>query len=101
MTSGEVGLATRVASAAEAARVAAANAEAALAAAAAAAAKRAAEQQELLNILALIPKIGDLTLSLGETTKALYSNKCVKGKSIKYVKSGAKCPKGYVLYKKR
>jgi hypothetical protein len=65
------------------------------------AAKRAAEQQELLNILALIPKIGELTLSLGETTKALYSNKCVKGKSIKYVKSGAKCPKGYALYKKK
>ena len=63
------------------------------------AAKRAAEQQELLNILALIPKIGELTLSLGETTKALYSTKCVKGKTIKYINKGSKCPKGYVKKK--
>ena len=63
------------------------------------AAKRAAEQQELLNILALIPKIGELTLSLGETTKTLYSTKCVKGKTTKFVKYGAKCPKGYVKKK--
>ena len=38
---------------------------AAVAAAAAAAAKRAAEQKELTEILALIPKIAELTLSLG------------------------------------
>jgi uncharacterized repeat protein (TIGR02543 family) len=60
------------------------------------AAKRAAEQKELMEILALIPKIGELTLSLGETTKALYSTKCVKGKATKYVKKGSKCPKGFV-----
>jgi hypothetical protein len=60
------------------------------------AAKRAAEQQELINILALIPKIGELTLSLGEATKSLYSTKCVKGKTTKYVNKGSKCPKGYV-----
>ena len=71
----------------EAARVAAANAEAA---------RKAKEQRELTEILALIPKIGELTLSLGETTKSLYSTKCVKGKTIKYVKYGAKCPKGYL-----
>ena len=59
------------------------------------AAKRAAEQRELIEILALIPKIGELTLSLGETTKALYSTKCVKGKTTKYVKKGSKCPKGF------
>jgi hypothetical protein len=83
--------------AAEAARVAAANAEAArVAAANAEAARKAKEQQKLTEILALIPKIGELTLSLGETTKSLYSTKCVKGKTTKYVKSGAKCPKGYV-----
>jgi hypothetical protein len=80
--------------------VAAANAEAArVAAAAAEAAKKAKEQQELREILALIPSIGELTLSLGETTKSLYSTKCVKGKTTKYVKYGAKCPKGYVKKK--
>ena len=59
------------------------------------AARRAREQQELIDILALIPKIGELTLSLGETTKSLYSTKCVKGKTTKCVKKGSKCPKGY------
>jgi hypothetical protein len=82
--------------AAEAARVAAANAEAArVAAANAEAARKAKEQKELTEILAIIPKIGELTLGLGETTKSLYSTKCVKGKTTKYVKYGAKCPKGY------
>jgi ubiquitin len=74
------------AQAAEAARVAAANAEAA---------RKAKEQKELMEILALIPSIGQLTLSLGEATKSLYSTKCVKGKTIKYVNKGSKCPKGY------
>ena len=74
---------------------------AALAAAAAAAAKRAAEQKELTELLALIPEIAKLSLELGETTKSLYQQKCVKGKHVKYVKNGAKCPKGYVLYKKK
>ena len=73
--------------AAEAARVAAANAEAA---------RKAKEQRELTEILALIPKIGELTLSLGEATKSLYSTKCVRGKTTKYVNKGSKCPKGYV-----
>ena len=74
---------------------------AAVAAAAAAAAKRAAEQKELTELLALIPKIAELTLSLGETTQSLYKQKCVKGKHVKYVKNGSKCPKGYVIYKKK
>jgi hypothetical protein len=52
-----------------------------------------------MNILALIPKIGELTLSLGETTKALYATKCVKGKTTKYVNKGSKCPKGYAKKK--
>jgi hypothetical protein len=73
---------------------------AAIAAAAAASAKRAAEQKELTELLALIPEIAKMSLALGETTKSLYEQKCVKGKSIKYVKIGAKCPKGYVIYKK-
>jgi uncharacterized delta-60 repeat protein len=82
--------------AAEAARVAAANAEAArVAAANAEAVRKAKEQKELTEILAIIPKIAELTLGLGETTKSLYSTKCVKGKTTKYVKYGAKCPKGY------
>lgn len=65
-------------------------------AAAAQAARLAREQQELINILTLIPKLGELSLSLGETTKSLYSTKCVKGKTTKFVKKGAKCPKGFV-----
>ena len=79
--------------AAEVARLAAI--EAARVAAAAEAAKKAKEQKELTEILAIIPKIAELTLGLGETTKSLYSTKCVKGKTSKYVKYGAKCPKGY------
>jgi len=63
------------------------------------AARKVKERQELISILALIPKIGELTLSLGETTKALYSTKCVRGKTIKYVNKGSKCPKGYVKRK--
>jgi hypothetical protein len=98
MTSGVIGLSARTAAAAnaetarvaEAARVAAANAEAA---------RKAKEQRELTEILALIPSIGELTLSLGETTKSLYSTKCVKGKTVKYVNKGSKCPKGYVKKK--
>jgi len=74
----------------EVARVAAVQAEAA---------RKARENKELTEILALIPKIGELTLSLGETTKSLYSTKCVKGKSTKFVKNGAKCPKGFVKRK--
>jgi hypothetical protein len=73
----------------------AAAAEAARVAAAAEAARKAKEQKELTEILAIIPKIAELTLGLGETTKSLYSTKCVKGKTTKYVKYGAKCPKGY------
>jgi hypothetical protein len=69
------------------------------AAAQAEAARKAREQKELTEILALIPKIAELTLSLGETTKSLYSTKCVKGKSTRYVKKGAKCPKGFVRKK--
>jgi 4-hydroxyphenylpyruvate dioxygenase-like putative hemolysin len=72
---------------------------AAQAAAQAEAARKAREQQELIEILALIPKIGELTLSLGETTKSLYSTKCVKGKTTKYVKYGVKCPKGFAKKK--
>ena len=76
--------------AAETARVTAA------AAAAAQAARLAKEQQELREILAIIPKIGELTLGIGEVTKSLTSTKCVKGKTTRFVKKGAKCPRGFV-----
>jgi hypothetical protein len=102
MTSGVIGLAARISAAAnaEAARVAAANAEAVrVAAANTEAARKAKEQKELTEILALIPKIGELALSLGETTKSLSSTKCVKAKQVRYVKKGAKCPKGFVRKK--
>jgi hypothetical protein len=68
---------------------------AAQAAAQAEAARKAKEQQELKEILALIPKLGELTLSIGETTKSLYSAKCVKGKTTKFVNKGAKCSRGF------
>jgi hypothetical protein len=76
--------------AAETARVTAA------AAAAAQAARLAREQKELTEIMAMIPKLGELTLSLGEVTRSLTSTQCVKGKTLKNVKRGAKCPKGFV-----
>ena len=85
--------ATEAARVAEVARLAAV--EAARVAAANTAAEAAKKQKELTEILAIIPKIAELTLGLGETTKSLYSTKCVKGKTTKYVKYGAKCPKGY------
>jgi hypothetical protein len=83
--------------AAEAARVAAAAAEAArVAAAAAEAAKKAKEQKELTELLSVIPSIAGLALNLGDLTNSLLTTKCVKGKAVKNVKKGAKCPKGYV-----
>ena len=76
----------------EAARVAAAAAEATRVAAA-------KQQKELLEILSIIPELGKLSLNIGETSKALTGHKCVKGKTVKYVYKGAKCPKGYVKKK--
>ena len=66
---------------------------------AAAIAKKAKEQKELTEILGLIPELGQLSLNIGETTKALTGQKCSKGKTIKYVFKGEKCPKGYVKRK--
>jgi uncharacterized delta-60 repeat protein len=68
--------------AAEAARVAAAK-----------------QQKELLEILSLLPELGKISVNIGETSKALTGTKCVKGKTIKYVYKGAKCPKGFVKKK--
>ena len=85
-------------SAAEAARIAAA-AEAARIAAAAEAAKKAKEQKELTELLSVIPSIAGLALNVGDLANSLLTTKCVKGKVIKYVYKGAKCPKGYVKKK--
>jgi hypothetical protein len=81
---------TSEAAAAEAARVAAANA----------AAEAAKKQKELTELLSVIPSIAGLTLNLGDLTNTLLlKQKCVKGTKTKYVKKGAKCPKGYVRKK--
>jgi len=63
------------------------------------AARLAREQEELTEIMAMIPKIGELTLSLGEVTRSLTSTQCVKGKTTKIVNKGSKCPKGFVKKK--
>ena len=62
---------------------------------AAAAAKKAKEQKALTELLSVIPSIAGLALNIGDLTNSLLSTKCVKGKTIKHVKKGAKCPKGY------
>jgi uncharacterized delta-60 repeat protein len=80
--------------AAEVARVAAAKATAE-----ADAAKKAKEQKELTELLSVIPSIAGLALNLGDLTNSLLTTKCVKGKTVKNVKKGAKCPKGYVKKK--
>ena len=86
--------AARVA-AVEAARVAAVNA-----AVAAAAAKRVAEQKEMSELLAVLPSIAGLALSIGDLTNSLLvKQKCVNGKKTKTVSYGSKCPKGFVKRK--
>jgi hypothetical protein len=78
------------AAAAEAARVAAANT----------AADAAKKQKELTELLSVIPSIAGLALNLGDLTNTLLlKQKCAKGTKTKYVKKGAKCPKGYVRKK--
>jgi uncharacterized delta-60 repeat protein len=80
--------------AAEVARVAAAKATAE-----ADAAKKAKEQRELTELLSVIPSIAGLSLNLGDLANSLLTTTCVKGKTVKNVKKGAKCPKGYVKKK--
>jgi hypothetical protein len=50
-------------------------------------------------LLSVIPSIAGLALNIGDLTNSLLTTKCVKGKTIKNVKKGAKCPKGYVKKK--
>lgn len=62
---------------------------------AAAAAKR-KEDQELREILSLVPSIAGLAQGVaGLGNSLLFPKKCVKGKLVKKVKASAKCPKGY------
>jgi hypothetical protein len=62
---------------------------------AAAAAKR-KQDQELREILSLVPSIAGLAQGVaGLGNSLLLPKKCVKGKLVKNVKAGAKCPKGY------
>jgi hypothetical protein len=89
--------AARIAAIAEAARIAAIAEAARQAAAATAVAAR--QQKELTEILSIIPSLGRLSFNLGETTKALTLQKCVKNKQLKYVKKNSKCPKGFVKKK--
>jgi hypothetical protein len=63
--------------------------------AAAAAAEAARKQRELTELLSVIPSIAGLALSIGDLTNSLLLTKCVKGKTVKNVKKGAKCPKGF------
>jgi len=77
----------------------AATAEAARVAATAEAAKKAKEQKELTELLSVIPSIAGLSLNLGDLANSLLTTTCVKGKTVKNVKKGAKCPKGFVKKK--
>ncbi|MFZ4123643.1 MAG: SBBP repeat-containing protein [Candidatus Planktophila sp.] len=65
----------------------------------AAEAEAARKKRELLELLSIIPSIGGLALNIGDLTNSLLTTKCVKGKTVKNVKKGAKCPKGYVKKK--
>jgi hypothetical protein len=89
--------ATEAARVAEVARLAAI--EAARLAAAAEAAKKAKEQKELTELVSVIPSIAGLALNLGDLANSVLSTTCVKGKAVKNVKKGTKCPKGYVKKK--
>jgi hypothetical protein len=76
-----------------------ADSSAAQAAAQAEAVRKAKEQKELTELLSVIPSIAGLAFNIGDLTNSVLTTKCVKGKTIKYVKKGAKCPKGYVKKK--
>jgi hypothetical protein len=62
----------------------------------AAAAAKQKQDQELREILSLVPTIAGLAQGVaGLGNSLLLPKKCVKGKLVKNVKAGAKCPKGY------
>jgi len=91
-----------IAATAEAARLAAiaAAVETARIAAANSAADAAKKQKELTEILSMIPSIAGLALNVGDLANTILTKqKCAKGKKIKYVKKGSRCPAGYVKKK--
>ena len=58
------------------------------------------QDQELKEILSLVPTIAGLAQGIaGLGNSLLLPKKCVKGKVVKNVKAGAKCPKGYKVRK--
>jgi hypothetical protein len=63
------------------------------------AARKAKEQRELTEILSIIPELGRLSRDIGKTSEALIGQRCVKKKEVRFVKKGAKCPKGFVKRK--
>ena len=66
----------------------------------AAAAAKQKQDQELREILSLVPTIAGLAQGIaGLGNSLLLPKKCVKGKLVKNVKAGAKCPKGYKVRK--
>jgi len=66
----------------------------------AAAAAKQKQDQELKEILSLVPTIAGLAQGVaGLGNSLLLPKKCVKGKLVKNVKAGAKCPKGYKVKK--
>ena len=87
--------AARVAAAAEAARVV----EAARVAAAAEYARKAKEQKELMDLFSVFPSLAALAINLGNLSISLLGQKCTNGKTVKYVYTSTKCPKGYVKKK--
>lgn len=58
--------------------------------------RQAREQRELLELLSIIPSLGSMSTLFGTLAVTASKQKCVKGKTIKFVKKGAKCPKGFV-----
>jgi hypothetical protein len=58
------------------------------------------DANDLSEILSLVPSIAGLSQSIaGLGNSLLLPQKCVKGKKVKTVKAGAKCPKGYKVKK--
>jgi len=57
--------------------------------------EKAKQARELQQLLTVLPSIGNLAVEIGKLIENLTTQKCVKGKKIKKIKAGAKCPKGY------
>ena len=55
-------------------------------------------QKELMAILSLLPGLASISKNIGDIA-VNNMTKCVKGKLVKRMKVGAKCPKGYVKKK--